>query len=254
MRWIVAGHNTAPVSNRLEQPKNGTDGGAAAESRAESRRVLIVDDHRLFADAIQCALSEQGMETVEVVTRAADAVEAARQLRPDLVLMDVNLPDEDGIAAGTRILRELPTTNVIAVTASREPRAVTEAVRAGFAGYLTKDIPLSDFISSVLSGVDGRVVITRAVAPAAAGARSEEEKEARFLADQLTRREWEVLTLLVHGLRGTDIAERLSVSKNTARSHIQNVLTKLQVHSRLEAASLALRHDLVDPRGGRRLA
>lgn len=192
------------------------------------------------------------MEKVEVATSAAEALEVARRLEPELVVVDITLPNADRIAVGKTILAERPSTKIIGVTASTDARAMHEAISAGFVRYLTKDIPLSEFISSVLLGTGGESLIRRGLGPVVAAGISKAEQEVRLLADHLTRREWEVLTMLVQGLQGADIAEKLSVSRNTARSHIQSILTKFQVHSRLEAASLAIRHGLVPPPGGRR--
>jgi DNA-binding NarL/FixJ family response regulator len=252
VRKVSGRYNRALKPNSSDQNGVRSSITPLAESWTKPTRVLLVDDHRLFADAIQCSLQEQGVEEVEVATSAAEALEAARRLEPELVVVEINLPNADGIAVGKTILAERPSTKMIGVTASTDAPAMHEAIRAGFVRYLTKDTPLSEFISSVLLGIGGQSLITRGLAPVAAAGISEAEQEVRLLANHLTRREWEVLTMLVQGLQGAEIAERLSVSRNTARSHIQSILTKFQVHSRLEAASLAIRHGLVPPPGGRR--
>jgi two-component system NarL family response regulator len=143
---------------------------------------------------------------------------------------------------------------VLAVTALNDSRAVQRALKAGFHGYLTKDIPLSQFVDAIKTALSDQVIIPHRLARAAVGVRSAEEQQAMLLADQLTAREKEVLELLVKGAGGPEIADSLSVSQNTVRTHIQNILTKLQVHSRLEAASFAVRFSIVKVAGDRRYA
>jgi len=206
-------------------------------------RILIVDDHVLFAEAIRPTLESLGMTVVAVATTGADGLEFARRLRPDLILVDIGLPDESGLVTGRRILGEFPEAKVIALTALDSPSAVREAMRVGFHGYLTKDTTVSRFASSLRTVLDGQVVLPRRLV-SAVGRRRDDDGSA-LLAAQLTAREREVLGLLAEGLGGTDIARRLGISTNTVRTHIQSILTKLQVHSRLEAAAFALRRGLV---------
>jgi two-component system nitrate/nitrite response regulator NarL len=184
-----------------------------------------------------------------VETTAAGAVRAARERRPDLVLLDIGLPDRSGIAVGREILEERPETSVVALTALDDGRLVKDAMRAGFAGYLTKDAPSHQFVRSLESIVDGNVVVSQKFARAANG---NAEHAPETLA-RLTDRERQVLSLLADGAGSETIAKAMSITLNTARTHVQNVLTKLQVHSRLEAATFAARHGLLDPTKGNRL-
>ena len=185
------------------------------------------------------------MEVLALATNGADAVEAADRHDPEIVLMDVGLPDISGIEAGRRILAKRPGTTMLAVTGMSDSHLVGEAIRSGFHGYITKDTPLPQFVMAIQSALNGHVVLPRKSASRAAGATTEEEEAASLLVRQLTRREMEVLSLLTTGANGGEIAKKLSVSSNTVRSHIQNILTKLQVHSRLEAAAFAVRHRVV---------
>lgn len=221
---------------------------ASAEPEGPARPVLIVEDHRLFADAIRPILEERGMKVIDVATTAARAMEILRSERPALVLVDIGLPDESGLKLGARILEELPGVQVVAITASEDPETVKEAVGLGFHGYLTKDMPKDKFVNSIRSILDGQVVVTGRLGKAAAGARTPEAEHAALLARQLTSREREVLELLAQGASSGDMTKELGVSPNTIRTHIQNILTKLQAHSRLEAAAFAVRHGLVKPR------
>jgi two-component system nitrate/nitrite response regulator NarL len=149
--------------------------------------------------------------------------------------------------AGRRILEEHPEAKVVALTALLSPATVREAVRLGFHGYITKDTPVSRFASSLRAVLDGQVVFPRRLASALGRPRDDGFD---LLAAQLTARELEVLGLMAEGLSGTDIARKLGISTNTVRTHIQSILTKLQVHSRLEAVAFALRRGLVRLRRG----
>lgn len=205
----------------------------------------------LFADAIRSTLEAAGIFVIGVATNGERGIEDVRREKPDLVLVDLGLPDQSGLAVGKLILDEHPGMKVVALTAIDAPRAVEEALRAGFNGYLTKDTPVLRFVSSIRAALDGQVVIPHKLAPALAGAKTSEEENAALLVEQLTPREREVLSLLVDGASGEDIAKRLVISPNTVRTHVQSILTKLQVHSRLEAATFAVRHGVVAAPGVR---
>jgi two-component system, NarL family, nitrate/nitrite response regulator NarL len=209
-------------------------------------RVLIVDDHRLFAEAIQPALHEAGIDVIAVVDNAREALQSVAEGAPDLVLMDIGLPQEDGIEVGKTLLDRHPETKVLIVTARTDPGLVRQSMRAGFNGYVTKDTPITQFVAAVKTALAGDVVVPKHLARQAAGARSPAEEDARRRAEHLTRRELEVLTLLTEGATSEDIAARLTISLNTVRTHIQNILTKLQVRSRLEAAAFAVRFGIVN--------
>ncbi len=164
--------------------------------------------------------------------------------RPDVILLDLGLPDRSGLAVGREILESWPEAKLMVLTALDDPKAVEEAMRAGFRGYLTKDTPVSRFVSSIEAIVAGQEVFPHrfAQADAAPGVPND---SVWLLISQLTPREREVLGLLVEGADGRTIATRLGISRNTVRTHVQSILTKLQVHSRLEAATLAVRHRVV---------
>jgi two-component system nitrate/nitrite response regulator NarL len=215
-------------------------------------RILIVEDHKLFAEVIRTTLEGLGMYVVDVVHTGGEGVARATKEQPDMVLLDLGLPDEDGLSVGKKIIDACPNAKVVAVPALPDSRAVTEAIRLGFQGYVTKDTPVTQFVSSVRAVLNGQVVMPAKLAKAATGGRSKEEQEAELLATQLTDRERELLLLLVQGLNSKEIAVRLSISPNTVRTHVQSILTKLQVHSRLEAAAFAVRYGLVKTPGERR--
>lgn len=208
--------------------------------------VLIVDDHRLFADVVAAALEQIGARIVGPVGNAADAIVAVAAERPDVVLLDLSLPDGRGIDAGRTIVQSHPDTIVLALSASTDPRAVTEAMKAGFRGYVPKDAPLSTVVEAIQTALGGRSVVVPSGRSKPTPISSRGGVSAALLASGLTIREREVLELLVAGLGSRAIADKLQISMNTVRTHVQSVLTKLQVHSRLEAAAFAVRHGLVD--------
>lgn len=204
-----------------------------------------MDDHRLFADAIRVTLTEMGMTVLGVYTTADSGLAGAREHRPDMVLLDLGLPDRSGLDLGRDILQELPETKVVALTALEDEKSVQDALRAGFHGYLTKQTEADLFRRALRSVQDGQAVFPHWLGtPVSRGERS----GSQLMAEQLTTRECEVLQLLAEGASSGQIAEQLHVSPNTVRTHVQGILSKLQVHSRLEAAAFAVRHQLVKVR------
>jgi two-component system nitrate/nitrite response regulator NarL len=206
-------------------------------------RALIVDVHQLFAEAIQTILNAHDLDVVGIAGSPVDAVDRARALEPDLVLIDIGAPATGGVPVGARILRECPGARVVAVTGAKNAGIVREAVAAGFHGYLTKDMPMSEFVAAVKAVLAGQVVLPHPLA-IASGLLGEADHDGSASAAQLTGREREILALLAEGLTGPAIARRLSISPHTVRTHIQNLLSKLQVHTRLEAAAFAVRHGI----------
>ena len=218
-------------------------------------RVLVVDDHVLFTDAFLPVL--QGMEELVVLGVARTGREGlalARRERPQMALVDLGLPDMSGIALGRQLLEEFPGIRVIALTGRKDSEAVNEALAAGFIGYLTKDIRMTSFAERVRSALEGEVVRPEPGPAPRRMARTPEAENAALLARQLTKRELQVLALLVEGSDNTEIARTLNVSANTVRTHVQSILTKLGVRSRLQAAAFAVRHRVVEVGAGRRLA
>lgn len=217
-------------------------------------RVLLVDDHLLFAEAIRLALESNDIEVVGIVGSGEEAMRAVRRSPPDLALVDIGLPDQSGLVVGSTLLHEYPDMKVLALSALDDPAVVRQALRAGFHGYLIKDTPVGRFIQAVEAVLSGQVVVPPVLAPRIAGARTAEEQSVTLLVNQLTSRERQVLQLLVEGASGQAIAHSLGISPNTVRTHVQSILTKLQVRSRLQAASFAVRHGVVTTPGQRRHA
>jgi two-component system, NarL family, nitrate/nitrite response regulator NarL len=217
-------------------------------------RVLLVDDHVLFAEAIRLALESNDIEVVGIVGSGEEALRAVRRSPPDLAVVDIGLPDQSGIVVGSTLLHEYPDMKVLALSALDDPAVVRQALRAGFHGYLIKDTPVGRFIQAVEAVLSGQVVVPPVLAPRVAGARTAEEESVTLLVNQLTSRERQVLQLLVEGASGQAIALSLGISPNTVRTHVQSILTKLQVRSRLQAASFAVRHGVVTTPGQQRHA
>jgi two-component system nitrate/nitrite response regulator NarL len=215
-----------------------------------TKKALVIDDHRLFAEAVRPSLERLGFE-VSIVTTGREALQAVQEEPPDLVLVDIALPGEDGLRVGEMILEDQPGITVLALTALTDPDLVGESLRMGFRGYITKDAPMPDFVRGVLAALGGQTVTPREHAASAPRRRARPADHAELLTRQLTLREREVLSLLAGGAGGKEISGRLSITTNTVRTHVQSILTKLQVHSRLEAAAFAVRHGLVDASAGR---
>jgi len=192
-------------------------------------RLMIVEDNALFAELIAELLRAEGADVVGLASSGREALTVSRRERPEVILMDLGLEDVDGITVGRAILAERPETKVVAVTARRDKRALDEATASGFAGYVTKDVPLPRFLTLVRRILNGHVSASPVLG---SGVR----QPAAALA-QLSSRERTVLELLREGLSTEAIARSLGVSKNTIRTHIQRILMKLQVHSRLEAVA-----------------
>lgn len=208
-------------------------------------RVLIVDDHLAFAEAIAVVLdAEPDIEVTDRVTSAAAAELAARRSDPDVVLLDVDLGASDGLDAISRLREVSGRLQVLVVSCSDDVGTVCAAVRAGSSGFVTKDCPPSELVAAVRSvhrgesSIPPRLLtgVLQSLQAAPGQATPEEQRLAR-----LSRREREVLSLMVGGLDRAAIARELYLSANTVRTHAQNVLGKLELHSSLEAVSLALR-------------
>jgi two-component system, NarL family, response regulator LiaR len=204
-----------------------------------------VDDHVLFAEVLQDALRARGLDVVGTATSGREGVKSAALLKPDVVIMDLDLPDLDGVTAGSRILSELPDVRVIAVTALQSPASVRRAIREGFHGYVIKSASMEQLVGSILALSRAQMVLPLEAARTLLGT-STHTGEGLALARQLSPRELQVLRLLVQGASSAELARRLYLSKNTVRTHIQNICAKLRVHSRLEAVAFAMKHGIVD--------
>ncbi len=204
-------------------------------------RVLITDDHGVVRQGLRMFLSlDPDFEVVGEASNGEEALAMARDLGPDVVLMDLLMPVMDGISATEKIRAELPEVEVIALTSVLEDASVTGAVRAGAIGYLLKDTDSEELSRAIKAAAEGRVHL----APEAA-ARLMREVRAPDSPEALTDREAEVLRLLAHGKANKQIASSLYVSEKTVKAHVSSILMKLGVQSRTQAALYAVRAGLV---------
>lgn len=212
-------------------------------------RVLLVDDHQLLTDALSRILErEPDIQVVGVALTVSDVREAPRT-GVDVVLMDYRLPDGTGSEATRIVKARWPSAKVVMLTAIADDETVLESIQAGADGYLTKDRAVAEVVDAVRSAHAGEILLPRSVivdiARRVVAARDRQQD--RVLVEPLTPRELEVLRALTEGLTSPGICERLGITPNTLRTHVQNIMGKLHVHSKLEAVAFALRHRLVEP-------
>jgi len=213
-------------------------------------KILIADDHALFRDSLRSLLEARGIEVVGEAKTGREACELARRLQPDVVLMDLSMPEVDGLAATRQISAELPAVKVVILTASDEDAKLFEAIKAGAQGYLLKNLNSEDFFALLERTERGEPALTPAIArklleefarpPKATAAPANDP-------DPLTEREREILKLLVEGVTSNrKLAKQLGVSENTIKFHVRHLLDKLHLHNRAQVVGHALRHGLVD--------
>jgi two-component system, NarL family, nitrate/nitrite response regulator NarL len=207
-------------------------------------RLVLGDDHVVFLDALSTVLSQHGYVVSAVARSAPEMIAVVRRDRPDACLIDRNAPLDDDAQTIGRVLAASEGTNVVVLGASAGRDAVSRALEAGAAGYLHQSRGVGTLVSALERVLRGEVVVDVPQVPAAR--RAAEPNQALRLAAHLTGRERECLMMLVEGLDTAAMVQRLGVSRTTVRTHLQSVLTKLGVHSRLEAASFAVRHRLPD--------
>lgn len=209
---------------------------------------MVCDDHALFRRGVISLLREQG--GVDVVGEAGEALEAialARKLEPDLVLMDVHMPGVNGIEATRRLREECPKVKVVVLTVEEDDESLFAAIRAGAQGYLLKDLQLPDLVGHLQAVHRGEAALSPGLAGRLLGefARVARDAVGRSAATALTGREVEVLRLVASGAANKEIAVRLGISENTVKRHLQNILDKLHLQNRYQAAAYAMRHGLV---------
>ncbi len=213
-------------------------------------KVLIADDHKLFRQGL-IGLMKTQEDLVEVIGEAEtgeEAVALAEQLRPDVILMDIYMPQMDGLQAAKEIHERFPTIAIIMLTSSEKDGHLYEAVQVGVSGYLLKNLDADELFDLLKGVVKGEPALTRAMAgkllKSVANRMADEEKGEQ----SLTERELLVLRLVASGASNQDIADKLTISINTVKSHLKNILDKLQLENRTQAATYALKHGLVSQR------
>jgi DNA-binding NarL/FixJ family response regulator len=211
-------------------------------------RVLIADDHALFRDGLRSLLEAHGIEVVAEARNGREAVALARLHHPDVVLMDLAMPELNGLGATRLLTAELPQIAVVVLTASEDDEDLFEAVKSGAQGFLPKDLEASRFFA-LLDGVSrGEPALTPALARKVLGAFARPDPAPEQAGGDLTEREREVLELLVQGTTSNrELAQRLYVSENTVKYHLRNILQKLHLQNRAQVIAYAVRHGLVEP-------
>lgn len=205
-------------------------------------RVMLVDDHLMVRDGLRVFLSMY--DDLQIVAEAEDGAEAfdlCAQVQPDVILMDIVMPNVDGPSATARIRGTFPQVQIIALTSFLEEDLVQRAIQAGASGYLLKDVNPDKLAQAIRDAHQGRPTI----ASAAARVLAQAARQPVPVGADLTPRERQVLALLAEGRTNKQIAEALTVSPGTVRLHVSNILSKLAVSNRTEAARLALQHNLV---------
>jgi len=205
-------------------------------------RVLIVDDHTMVRNGLISFLKNR--PEIELAGEARDgreAIDCCGQIKPDVILMDLVMPELGGVAATRTIHQRWPNIRVIALTSFQEKELVQDALQAGAIGYLLKNVSGDELAAAIRKAYGGQPTL----APEAIQALVQPVSEATTLGADLTRREQEVLSLLVKGMSNPEIAERLIISRATVKVHVSSILSKLGVANRAEAISLALRDKLV---------
>ena len=212
-------------------------------------KILIADDQALFRYSLRSVLEARGLEVLGEARNGREAVDLSRTLKPDVVLMDLSLPEMDGFTATRLISAGQPDVKVVILTASDEDSNLFEAIKSGAQGYLLKNLESEEFFS-LLDGVGrGEPALTPALARRLL---QEFARPAQGLApqqdpDALTDREREVLELLVNGVTSNrKLAQQLGVSENTVKFHIRNILDKLHLHNRAQVVGYAIRHRMVE--------
>jgi DNA-binding NarL/FixJ family response regulator len=212
-------------------------------------RVMVVDDHPMWRDAVARDLAEAGYDVVATAADGAQALRVIGAARPDVVVLDLQLPDASGVEVTRGMRAAYPAARVLVLSASGEQQDVLDAVKAGAVGYLLKSAALPDFLDAVRRTADGDAVFTPGLAALVLG-------EFRRLASapavgagdapSLTERETEVLRMVATGMSYKQIASRLVLSHRTVQNHVQNSLGKLHLHNRVELVRYAIEHGLAD--------
>jgi DNA-binding NarL/FixJ family response regulator len=209
-------------------------------------RVMIVDDHPIWRRAVERDLSEAGFEVVAAVGDGEAAVRIAPAARPDVVLMDLQLPAMTGVEATAQLVRADPSVRVMMLSTSGEDADVLAAAKAGARGYLVKSAAADELIDAVRRTAGGEAVFSPGLAALVLGEFRRMSSQPDDGLPQLTGRETEILRLVAKGLTAKQVAERLVLSHRTVQNHVQNTLRKLQLHNKVELTRWAIDQGLTD--------
>jgi DNA-binding NarL/FixJ family response regulator len=214
----------------------------------DALRVLLVDDHDLFRTGLRNLLEEQGVHIVGEAAAGAEALKLTRELAPDVIVMDLNMPGMTGVEATRHITAVAPLTRVLVLTISDQDADVMDAILAGACGYLLKDASIQELMRGIQSAALGESLISPHIASKVlqrVRASSSSPLIAETIRSELSDREIEVLKLIANGKDNAQIAAELHISPKTVKNHISNILMKLQIENRIQAAVYAVRSGIV---------
>ena len=214
---------------------------------ADRLRVLLVDDHDLFRTGLRNLLEEQGVQVVGEAASGADALRIVREIAPDVVVMDLNMPGISGVEATREITTVAPLTRVVVLTISDEDDDVMDAIVAGACGYLVKDSSIEELMRGINAAAIGESLISPPIASKVLQRMRAVtlDQGAETIRAELSERELDVLRLIANGKDNAEIAESLHISPKTVKNHISNILMKLQIDNRIQAAVYAVRSGIV---------
>jgi DNA-binding NarL/FixJ family response regulator len=214
----------------------------------ESLRVVLVDDHDLFRTGLRNLLEEQGVQVVGEAAAGAEALKLTRELAPDVIVMDLNMPGMSGVEATRHITAVAPLTRVLVLTISDQDGDVMDAILAGACGYLLKDASIHELMRGIQAAALGESLISPHIASKVlqrVRATSTSPAIAETIRSELSDREIQVLKLIANGKDNAQIAGELHISPKTVKNHISNILMKLQMENRIQAAVYAVRSGIV---------
>jgi DNA-binding NarL/FixJ family response regulator len=250
----LAGGRGALQSQRppRDRPRKGAATSIGEEQRSgkqlEDLRVLLVDDHDLFRTGLRSLLEEQGLHVIGEADNGSSALQLTSELAPDVIIMDLKMPGLTGVETTRRISGMAPLARVVVLTISADDEDVMNAVMAGACGYLLKDSSIDQLLAGIRAAAAGESLISPQIAAKllqrlrAGGA---DEVAAETIRAELSERELEVLRLIANGKDNAEIAKELFISPKTVKNHISNILMKLQIDNRIQAAVYAVRSGIV---------
>ena len=215
---------------------------------SETIRVLLVDDHDLFRTGLRDILEGEGLDIVGEAATGSEAIAHVEELAPDVVVMDLNMPAMGGVEATRHIAEISPLTHVVMLTISDEDSDVTDAILAGACGYLLKDASIQELVAGIRAAAHGEALISPHIAGKVlqrVRATSADSEIEALIRTELSDREIEVLKLIANGQDNAVIAAELHISPKTVKNHISNILMKLQIDNRIQAAVYAVRSGIV---------